>query len=68
MGRGERVRNRPARERRARRRPGGGRGAQPEHKAARRLTSHCTSLGLPRAPGARANTMHPGLGRGGSNT
>lgn len=48
--------------------PGGGRRAQPEHKAARRLAGHRTSLGSPRVSGARANTMHPGLGRGGSNT
>lgn len=56
------------RARAARGRPRGGRGAQPEHKAERRLPGHRTSLRPPRAPGARANTMHPGLGRGGSNT
>lgn len=65
---GERVRNGPARERRARRRPEGGRGAQSQHKAARRLPGRRTSLRPPRAPRARANTMHPGLGPGGSNT
>lgn len=62
------MRNGPARERRARRRPGGGRGAQTQHKAARRLPGCRTSLRPPLAPRARANTMHPGLGPGGSNT
>lgn len=64
LERGERVRNGPARERRARRRPEGGRGAQSQHKAARRLPGRRTSLRPPRAPRARANTMHPGLGPG----
>lgn len=37
---------------------------RPEHKAARSRPATAPGPGLPRAHGARANTMHPGLGRG----
>lgn len=37
---------------------------RPEHKAARSRPATAPGPGPPRAHGARANTMHPGLGRG----